>query len=128
MDNGHYSDTLLAARLELTAEGVLNDLSEIVTEARDDRNHSAALTGIRMVGDWLGMWGTSDRRQPDGVGDAAIEEAEYAEDDERTDGERLRDFASDVRMLATQREALGETVEDFLDDIEEWADKAIPAL
>ena len=106
----------LAARLELSAEVVLNHLSETVTEARDDRNQSAAISGIRLLGDYLGMWGIAARRQPEGV---PVEQAVVVEEDNRSDAERLRDFASDVRMLATQRQALEKTVEDFLDDIED---------
>ncbi len=117
-----------AAQLEVTVESVVENLSQTVTEARDAGQFGAAISGIRLVGDYLGMFGTADRRQPDGIdGASRIEEADYQEvDDNRSDAQVLADFLADVRMLATQRDALQMTVEDFLDDAEEVAQQALP--
>ena len=56
-----------------------------------------------------------DTQSPDSA--RAVEEAVFTDAD-RTDAERLRAFAGDVRMLAAQRQAMGATVEQFVDDLD----------
>ena len=36
----------------------------------------------------------------------------------RTEGERMREFAAYVRMMAAQRQAMGATVEQFVNDLD----------
>ena len=36
----------------------------------------------------------------------------------RTEGERMREFVAYVRMLAAQRQAMGATVEQFVNDLD----------
>ena len=56
-----------------------------------------------------------DTQSPDSA--RTVEEAVFTDAD-RTDAERLRAFAGDVRMLAAQRQAMGATVEQFVNDLD----------
>ena len=56
-----------------------------------------------------------DTQSPDSA--RAVEEAVFTDAD-RTDAERLRAFAGYVRMLAAQRQAMGATVEQFVNDLD----------
>ena len=46
------------------------------------------------------------------------------EEDDRDDGQRLRDFIGEVRMLAAQRGCLESTVQAFIDNVEQFLDSA----
>jgi phage terminase small subunit len=112
----------VAARLELSIEGVLKELIENVAEARAAGQYSSAVRGLELIGKHLGMF--DRQRAGSEVVSAKTTEMKPAEE-ERTDAEQLRDFVADVRILANQRQQMKATVEEFLEDLEELSWNAV---
>jgi phage terminase small subunit len=112
----------LATRLELSIEDVLQELIENVAQARVAGQYSSAVRGLELIGKHLGMF-DRQRTEPEAVG-ATMTEMKPEKEDERTDAEQLGDFADDVRMLASQRQQMNASVEEFLEDLEELSGNA----
>ena len=126
-----------AEKVEVTAEWVLKGLIEIHDRAMQhhavlDREGKpigeyvyqgqVASRALELLGKHLGMF-DKQRSEPTERDATTGEAAEIVEDD-RTEGERMREFVAYVRMMGAQRGAMQSTVEDFADDIDEMCDQA----
>ena len=126
-----------AEKVQVTAEWVLKGLIEIHDRAMQhhavlDREGKpigeyvyqgqVASRALELLGKHLGMF-DKQRSEPTERDPTTGEAAEIVED-ERTEGERMREFVAYVRMMGAQRGALQSTVEDFADDIDEMCDQA----
>jgi phage terminase small subunit len=103
-------------RLECTVESVLQRLLDLSFEAREARQYSAAVGSLALLGKHLGIF---DKHGSDSgrAGRAAVPE-EVVDQDNRTDAERLQEFADDIRILADQRQQMNVSVEEFIHGIE----------
>ena len=126
-----------AEKVQVTAEWVLKGLIEIHDRAMQhhavlDREGKpigeyvyqgqVASRALELLGKHLGMF-DKQRSEPT-ERDATTGEAAEIVEDERTEGERMREFVAYVRMMGAQRGALQSTVEDFADDIDKMCDQA----
>lgn len=109
----------VATRLNITAESVLENLAQTVDEARQDGSYGAAISGLRLVSEYLGMVNHGRSNQPDEG--RKIVEAEFTEADDRTEQERLADFADDIEAMAEQLDVLEESVELLVERVRSMA-------
>jgi phage terminase small subunit len=105
----------LTGRLELDAETTLRLLVETIDDAHAAKQYSAAIAGLRLLGRHLGMF-DGQRTEPP----LSVEKSE--DEDNRTEAQRLAEFAEDVCMLAQQTGYWGESVESFHQEMLRLAD------
>jgi hypothetical protein len=98
----------LASRLQVEAEDVLNALVVSIEGAREVKQFSAAIKGLRLLGDYLGMWNgnVEPTRSPSTASPGTNEEPV-------SDQEIILEFAEDVRTMAEQEGCLNAPVEEF---------------